>query len=150
MDKNSLHLNEPFYLDSRGRYRDKKTHRYVKQEIIQKHKNQKFTNVGSNENMSFSQEAKEAAKRQLLETVIQEGIHVKDVADAWGCLVSVQAQIAMDASNGSKATNAAKFIGMVTGLLEEDLQKPLISKVVLGRGLAQKLLTIIDKLKSGD
>jgi hypothetical protein len=52
----------------------------------------------------------------------------------------------MDASKGSKATNAAKFIGMVTGLLEEDLQKPLISKAVLGRGLAQKLLTILEKL----
>jgi hypothetical protein len=84
MDKNSLHLNEPFYLDSWGRYRDKKTHRYVKQEIIQKHKNQKLTNVGTLENISLSQEAKEAAKRQLLETVIHEGIHVKDVADAWG------------------------------------------------------------------
>jgi hypothetical protein len=146
MDKDSLNLNEPFYLDSRGRYRDKKTHRYVKQEIIQKHKNQKLTNVGTLENISLSQEAKEAAKRQLLETVIHEGIHVKDVADAWGCLVGVQAQIAMDASKGSKTTNAAKFIGMVTGLLEEDLQKPLISKAVLGRGLAQKLLTMLEKL----
>ena len=150
MDKSSLHLTEPFYIDSRGRYRDKKTHRYVKKEIIENYKKRKLSSERSIENLSLSQEAKEATKRQLLETVIKEGIHVKDVADAWGYLVSVQAKIAMDAGKGTKATNAAKFIGLVTGLLEDDLQKPLISKAVLGRGLAQKLLTLIGKLKSGD
>jgi hypothetical protein len=146
MDKTCSHLTEPFYLDSRGRYRDRKTHRYVRKGIIENFKNE----IKFDENIPLSKQAREATQRHLLETVIEEGIDAENTADAWGHLIRVQTRIALDSEKGSKATSAAKFIGQAAGLMVDDEQKAIISKVILGQKLAQEILGLIEEQSSGE
>jgi len=148
MDSDSILLNKQVYKDDRGRYRDKKTHRYVKKEIVENILLEISALDQPENDTSLSQKARAATQKHLHETVVEEGIPANDPAEAWGHLISVQTQIAMDAEKGSKATSAAKFIGKVTGLLQEDEQKTQENKALLGRKLAEKLLNLISKEKS--
>jgi len=146
MDKTCSHLTEPFYLDSRGRYRDRKTHRYVRKEIVERFR--KETKL--DENIPLSKQAREATQKHLLETVNEEGIEAENTADAWGQLIRVQTQIALDPKKGSKATSATKFIGQAAGLLGNDEHRTIISKVILGQKLAQEILELIGEQSSGE
>ncbi len=56
--------------------------------------------------------AREAARRELL-TVVSGA----SPEEAWGRLVAVQAEIALDPENGSKATAAARLVAEATGML---------------------------------
>ncbi|MBT4683249.1 MAG: hypothetical protein HOB70_09450, partial [Chloroflexi bacterium] len=62
----------------------------------------------------------------------------------WGHLVGVQAEIAMDKDNGSKATAAAKLVAQVMGTMEgSPAQDEGIEKLVLGRELAKQVLALL-------
>lgn len=57
-----------------------------------------------------------AARTGLLDAVRESGIEAAHIADAWAQIVSVQAEIALDAGGGAKATAAAKFVAGAAGL----------------------------------
>ncbi len=78
-----------------------------------------MTNSRGGEAEDALTEAREQARRHLLEAVQGEGYAAQNAEDAWGKLVGVQAAIALDAGNGSKATAAAKLVAQATGMLAE-------------------------------
>ncbi|MDH5507803.1 MAG: hypothetical protein OEZ02_11345 [Anaerolineae bacterium] len=65
------------------------------------------------------QAAQARARQHLLQAVVQEGHPAESPADAWGKLVGVQAEIALDKEMGSKATAAAKLVAAATGMLPD-------------------------------
>lgn len=61
----------------------------------------------------FAAPGAQEAARQALARAVPAG----SPEDAWGQLVAVQAEIAMEAENGSKATAAARLVAEATGML---------------------------------
>lgn len=66
---------------------------------------------------------RQIVRQHMTEAVKQSGFDVDSAGDAWGKIIGVQVQIALDASMGSKATSAAKFLAQVAEITDEDTQK---------------------------
>lgn len=60
--------------------------------------------------------AQKVALRNVLDAVHREGYEAENLEDAWGKIIRVQAEIALDPAMGSKATTAAKFLSQVLGI----------------------------------
>lgn len=67
-------------------------------------------------NTDLTQTLHSAARTGLLDAVRESGIEAAHIADAWAQIVAVQAEIALDAAGGTKATAAAKFVAGAAGL----------------------------------
>ncbi|MBN2501241.1 MAG: hypothetical protein JXB38_10715, partial [Anaerolineales bacterium] len=99
---------------------------------------------------SPSAEAQQRSQAHLL-AAVRAGGHTADTPeDAWGKLVGVQTEIALEAENGTKATSAAKLVAQATGLLEEEQANPLGPLLeimhLLEGGTAQAVLAEIEKI----
>ena len=75
------------------------------------------------------------------------GYQAETVEQAWGKLIEVQAELALEKEQGSKATTAARFVGQMTGLDESEQENRQTGHLVLGRELA---LEILDLLEEGE
>lgn len=91
--------------------------------------------------------ARERARKYLLETVRQRGYKAENMDDAWGAIVSVQAEIALDASMGSKATSAAKFLTQAMGIDSAKESQPEDETRNMGREAAQWMLALVEEEK---
>jgi hypothetical protein len=80
----------------------------------------------------------------------EHGFPVESLGEAWGKVMQVQAEIALDKNNAAKATAAAKLLAQATGIMDETEadQNEQAPWFVLGRKLAWKVLTIIQDEKS--
>lgn len=128
--------------DARGRWVKGKSNALVMSEVRE-------VDEGTEEE-SAALAAQLAARRHMLQTVRQLGYPAQDPADAWGKLIGVQAEIAMDGQGGTKATSAAKFVAQATGLLdeEEDSQQMDGLQLNIGPEVAQRLLDILVSIRN--
>jgi len=90
-----------------------------------------------------SDTAQNTARRHLLEAVRHEGFQAKSVEDAWGKIVRVQAEIALDPAMGSKATTAAKFLAQALGIAIPKIETSENSPPELDNQAAENLLALI-------
>ena len=67
--------------------------------------------------------AQKIAGKFLIEAVRGQGYEPEDIEDAWGRVIKVQAEIALNPEMGSKATTAAKFLAHMIGFDEGDTQQ---------------------------
>lgn len=80
-----------------------------------------------------------------MEAVRQQGYEPTSIEDAWGKVILVQAEIALNPEMGSKATTAAKFLMQVSGYFEEkDQREPEDER---GQEDFQLILELIDEEK---
>ena len=101
------------------------------------------------EEEGLPQAAQQAARQHMVETVRQLGYPAAGPADAWGKLIGVQAEIAMDGQGGTKATSALKFLAQATGLMEEEEDAQQFDGLQLNIGVeaAQRLLDILVSIR---
>jgi hypothetical protein len=100
------------------------------------------------ENKAITAEAQQAARRHLLKAVQELGYSARDVADAWGRLVGVQTEIAMDGQGGTRATTAAKLVAQATGLLDEEEGQTMDGlQLDIGEEAAGQLLAILAEIR---
>ena len=81
----------------------------------------------------------------MVKALKAQGLRVKSLDDIWGQMLGVQAEIALDKDNGSRATAAAKLIAQALGTLQAE-EAPAVDEdeVILGRELAQQVLDLIE------
>lgn len=60
--------------------------------------------------------AQDYARAHLINAITKMGYSAKTFEEAWGQLVAIQAEIAADPDNGSKATSAIKFVAEAIGI----------------------------------
>ena len=87
--------------------------------------------------------AQKIAGQQLLEAVRRDGFQAESLEEAWGKIVSVQAEIALDPEMGSKATTAAKFLAQVIGIRNSPASASSRPPAEIGSQAAQLLLELI-------
>ena len=87
--------------------------------------------------------AQKIAGQQLLEAVRRDGFQAESLEEAWGKIVSVQAEIALDPEMGSKATTAAKFLADVVGVRNSPASVSNRPPAEIGNQAAQLLLELI-------
>ncbi len=139
--------------DGRGRYRSVATGRFIKRSEIEN--DQQLALFDSDKHTkptSPSAEAQQRSQAHML-AAVRAGGHTADTPeDAWGKLVGVQTEIALEAENGTKATSAAKLVAQATGLLDEEQTNPLGPLLEIMRLLegetAQAVLAEIEKILS--
>lgn len=137
--------------DEDGRLRDGRG-RWVKPPAKDIVPADKAVQEDAEEEESLTLAAQQAARRHMLQAVQQLGYPAQDPADAWGRLVGVQAEIAMDGQGGTKATSAAKFVAQATGLLDEeedDGGQMDGLQLNIGAEAAQRLLDILVAIRGG-
>lgn len=84
--------------------------------------------------------AQAAARRELLTVVAGASPE-----EAWGRLIAVQAEIALDPENGNKATAAARLVAEATGMLPAAAATSLLDEIgaALNPARAARLLAAI-------
>ncbi|MCH7663049.1 MAG: hypothetical protein IH859_04170 [Chloroflexi bacterium] len=87
--------------------------------------------------------AQKIARQQLMEAVRRDGFQAESLEEAWGKIVSVQVEIALDPEMGSKATTAAKFLAQVVGLRHSPASESSRHPTEIGSEAAQLLLELI-------
>ena len=87
--------------------------------------------------------AQNIALRNVLEAVRRAGYEANTLEDAWGKIVRVQAEIALDPAMGSKATTAAKFLAQALGIASPELAASGSAPPEIGSQAAQNLLALI-------
>jgi hypothetical protein len=65
--------------------------------------------------------AQEYARHHLMVALTRMGYSIKSFEEAWGQLVAIQAEIAADPDNGSKATSAIKFVAEAIGISSKNI-----------------------------
>ena len=96
---------------------------------------------------SNSTNAKKTFRQFVLQTAQEKGHQVETPEEAFGKIIAVQTEIALDPNNGAKATSAAHFIVKTTGILDDSDDQPETERWVLGKKLAGELLQIIEEEK---
>ena len=97
--------------DGRGRYRDEANGQWVGAEAIK-------ALLPSPETVQLSEKPKNVRQHVLdaVEGAVRrQGYAVKDSAEAFGTVMGVQAEIALDKENGARATSAARLVAQATG-----------------------------------
>ncbi|MDH3943418.1 MAG: hypothetical protein OEV06_04930 [Anaerolineae bacterium] len=99
-----------------------------------------------------SKSEEELAREELLAAVKREGFEAGSFEDAWGRIMGVQAEIALNASMGSKATTAAKFLREVYGKGSGNDQEEEGGLKTAGLEATHRLLDLIkvEKVKRGE
>lgn len=87
--------------------------------------------------------AKNLALRNVLEAIHRAGYEAESLEDAWGRIVRVQAEIALNPAMGSKATTAAKFLAQALGIASPKIADSLSSPQEIGDPAAENLLALI-------
>ncbi len=119
-------------------YRDAKTGRFIAKRDLAK-----FQEIRK-EKSAVSKSPQQPIKEKIIQVVQEQGLDARSVEEVWGHLVGVQAEIAMDKDNGSKATAAAKLVAQVMGMMEDNTKLDAgTEKLVLGRTLAQEILALL-------
>ncbi len=127
--------------DGEGRFRDKSTGQYV---TVQEKDLRPALAVVPEE--PAPPDSREAAREHLLHIVREGGYTASDPADAWGVLVGVQAEIALEAGKGKQAIDAFKLVAQATGLMPAKPQAEETSptaRLELGPDLVRKLLLVL-------
>ena len=118
--------------DERGRWREVETGRFVKKGEVKAGEEQGTSRL--------------ATRKSMVDKVRQMGLEAKDDNEAWGQLMGVQTEIALDKENGSRATAAAKLVAQASGVMEEGQEteeKDLT--LALGRELALAVLALVEE-----
>ncbi|MBT3239383.1 MAG: hypothetical protein HON98_02645 [Chloroflexi bacterium] len=119
-------------------YRDAKTGRFIAKKDIDNYQVER-----NKRSLSLSTQ-QHPIQKKIIQVVQQQGLDARTLEEVWGHLVGVQAEIAMDKDNGSKATAAAKLVAQVMGTMEgSPAQDEGIEKLVLGRELAKQVLALL-------
>ncbi len=131
--------------DGGGRYRDVVSGRFVARAVVE------GESAAEDDEQPLATRAKQSARVRVMDRVQQRGHAAVSAEDAWGELVGVQAEIALDSDNGSKATAAAKLVAQATGMLDapEDGAAEGTGRegedFLLGRELARQLVSLIEE-----
>ncbi len=130
--------------DGAGRYREVGSGRWVAAQVVEAGMSDWQPEQRPRSGLSAS--ARAQVRQDLAQAVQQLGLDVSSPEEAYGKLIAVQAQIAMDKENGARATSAVRLIGQAAGLLEEeeeaeDADQPWF---VLGRQLAKEVLGLVE------
>ena len=125
-----------------GRYRDAASGKWLSREVVE--------GEALMEGEGDAPAAVERSKRHLLESVQTGGYEAETPEDAWGRLIGVQAEIALDKEQGSKATAAAKLVAQATGMLPDGRgagEVPALEgmRLEMGKGLVVQILEMIEK-----
>ncbi len=133
--------------DAGGRWREVDTGRFIAKEQVS---NSKLLMAGG-EQEGKGGEGKRTFRDFVLEAVRHQGHEVETPEEAFGKLIGVQAEIALDKDHGSRATAATKLVAQATGMLGEDEgpagETKKDERWVLGRKLAVALLGLIEEEK---
>lgn len=133
--------------DAGGRWREVDTGRFVAKEQVSKNK----LLMAGGEQGGKGGEGKRTFRDFVLEAVRHQGHEVETPEEAFGKLIGVQAEIALDKDHGSRATAATKLVAQATGMLGEDEgpagETKKDERWVLGRELAVALLGLIEEEK---
>ncbi len=130
--------------DGGGRYRDVVSGRFVARAVVEGDR-------GGEDEQPLATRAQRSARARVMDRVQQRGHAAVSAEDAWGQLVGVQAEIALDSDNGSKATAAAKLVAQATGMLETPEDEAVEGPgregedFLLGRELARQLVSLIEE-----
>ena len=83
------------------------------------------------------------------QTAQKKGHPVTTPQEAFGAVIAVQTEIALDPNNGAKATSAAHFIIKTTGILDtpDPDDQPETERWVLGKEIAVEFLQAIEEEK---
>lgn len=87
--------------------------------------------------------AQKIALRNVLDAVHREGYEAENLEDAWGKIIRVQAEIALDPAMGSKATTAAKFLAQALGIAVPNISQVSNPPPELGSQAAEDLISFI-------
>ena len=128
------------WCDAQGPFRDVSSGRFISQEDLEAH----LPNA-PNPPDAGQHSAAQQARQQLLAAVRAMGFDVETVEQAWGKLVEVQAELALEKEQGSKATTAARFVGQMTGLDESEQENRQTDHLVLWRELALEILRMLEE-----
>ena len=101
------------------------------------------TNLLLRPDMDDPDAAQKIAGQHLLEAVRRDGFQAENLIEAWGKIVSVQAEIALNPEMGSKATTAAKFLAEVVGVRNSPARASNRPPAEIGNQAAQLLLELI-------
>lgn len=83
------------------------------------------------------------ARQHLLEAVRHEGYQAESLEDAWGRIIRIQVEIALDPERGSKTTTAARFLAQALGISGSKMEKSLTSPPDIDSQSAKNLLSQI-------
>ena len=134
--------------DENGRYRDERGRWVKNSETPDKDMTEapRLLLEGGSEPVTVA--AQQAARQHLLKAVQELGYSARDAADAWGRLVGVQAEIAMDGQGGTRATTAAKLVAQATGMLDEEEGQTMDGlKLDIGAEAAGHLLELLAEIR---
>lgn len=112
----------------RGRWREVGSGRFVSKEEV--------------DQIGGEGERQKALLAELMAAVNRAGYEIRSPEEAWGVILGVQAEIALDKGGGSKATAAAKFLRETISPDEEDGERD--EALVLGKELALVVLELIE------
>jgi hypothetical protein len=133
--------------DAGGRWREVDTGRFIAKEHVS---NSKSLMAGGGQGGKVG-EGKRTLRDFVLEAVRHQGHEVETPEEAFGKLIGVQAEIALNKDHGSRATAATKLVAQATGILGESEDPAGETKKdgrrVLGRELAVALLGLIEEEK---
>jgi hypothetical protein len=135
-----------------GRFRDKHTGKWVSKADAESLRLDPPCGLSAPGDPTAQQTAssRDYALEAVEQAVRQQGHEVRSSGEAWGKVIQVQAEIALDKNNASKSTAAAKLLAQATGIMDEsegdkEEQAPWF---VLGRELAREMLGIIQDERS--
>lgn len=131
-----------------GRCRDKSTGRWLSKAFAEKMRIDVKASGGQDPKQTAS--PRDFASQAMQLAAQEHGYSVGSFGEAWGKVIQVQAEIALDKSNAAKATAAAKLLAKATGIMEEpeggqEDQEPWF---ILGRSLALEMLSFIQEEKT--
>jgi hypothetical protein len=131
-----------------GRYRDKRTGKWVSKVYVEKMRVASGWNGDQAAKQPLS--PRDYVSKAMEQAARESGYEVESMGEAWGKVMQVQAEIALDKKNAAKATAAAKMLAQATKIMDDqegdkDDQAPWF---VLGRELAWEMLFIIQEEKT--
>lgn len=131
-------------LEKHKMYRDPKTGRFIARKDIGQ-----YLKIKEERSKKEKQKAPNSPLgEKIVEAVREQGIEVNTIEEVWAKLIGIQAEIALDKTNGAKATAAAKLVAQVMGTMDGDSPKEDgTDMLVLGRELAKEILALIEKEK---
>jgi hypothetical protein len=130
-----------------GRYRDKRTGKWVSTVDAESLRLVETCALTVPEDQSEKQKlsTRDHVFQAMQQAARKHGYPVESLGEAWGKVMQVQAEIALDKDNAAKATAAAKLLAQATKIMDEHEgdkeEQP--SWFVLGRELAWEMLTVI-------
>lgn len=131
-----------------GRYQDKRTGKWLSKKVVLELRIAK--SIEENQDTRPMLSPRDYVFQAMQQAARKHGYPVESLEEAWGKVMQVQAEIALDKSNAAKATAAARMLAQATGIMEEpeadqDEQTPWF---VLGRKLAWEMLFLIREEKT--